>query len=38
MGKQGSEIDNENVLTIDRPGEKYNDRICGLFYKKMSTI
>ena len=29
------EINNEYVKTIIRPGEGCNDRICGLFYKKI---
>ena len=29
------EINNEYVRTIIRPGEGCNDRICGLFYKKI---
>ena len=29
------EINNEYIRSIIRPGEEYNDRICGIFYKKI---
>ena len=32
------EINNEFVESINGPGEKHNNRICGLFYKKKSYI